>query len=416
MEHTESPKIYDPILILIGNRGAIHRLAGSPHTIIIGALLVITAGLARNYDHHALFIEWQWLYGPYIASFLSSLIIFYFGCARHCIKKKHNPKGQRPYLTFLSVYWMTSPCAWLYAIPVESFTDIVTATKWNIAFLATVSIWRVLLMSRYLSVMSGEHFLRSFMSIAWPAATIMCIASFFKGIALVGIMGGVELSDHQIILKQAANFTTSSCFFIAIITLFFALVISQSSNKIYHPTRTLPWKPWDSLTIPKLLNSVTFIFVSITLAIVALLPIQKQTVNNYKLTSLIKQGKNQEAIEFASKRNRNDFLKHHTFPPGKTQYYYHFKKLFLLLSKTTKDTPQWLLKEWLTIVEPDKSYGTTAEQLTTTLNKYFPEDTPHQQKIREHLFEKYTIIEAQDEENTTEDQQSDTSPSTNLPH
>ena len=203
MTNTEAPKLYDPLLILTGNRGSIMRLAGSSHTLLLGAILIITAGLARNYDHLYLLKEWQWLYGPYIASVLSSLIIFFFGCMKHI-----RQKAKHPYLTFLSLYWMTAPCAWIYAIPIESFTDIVTATKWNIAFLAIVSVWRVLLVARYLSVMSGERFIQSFVRITWTAATIMSITSFFKGIELVGIMGGVELSDHEEILKSAANFTT----------------------------------------------------------------------------------------------------------------------------------------------------------------------------------------------------------------
>ena len=42
-------KIYDPFLFLIGNKAAITRIAGSYWSLLVGLILVISAGVARNY-------------------------------------------------------------------------------------------------------------------------------------------------------------------------------------------------------------------------------------------------------------------------------------------------------------------------------------------------------------------------------
>ncbi len=47
----------DLFLYLFGHRGAIGRIAGSRDSWAVGALLVITAGMARNYDHF--YLPWQ---------------------------------------------------------------------------------------------------------------------------------------------------------------------------------------------------------------------------------------------------------------------------------------------------------------------------------------------------------------------
>ena len=390
MPNSESPKLYDPLLILTGNRGSIMRLADSPHTLLLGAILIITAGLARNYDHLYLLKEWQWLYGLYIASVLSSLIIFFVGCRKHI-----RQQSKYPYLTFLSLYWITAPCAWLYAIPIESFTDIVTATKWNIAFLAIVSIWRVLLVARYLSVMSGEKFGHSFIRITWTAATIMCVASFFKGIELVGIMGGVELSDHEEILKSAANFTTVFCFFVATIGLITHLILRTNDEGTH--LKPLPWKSIQTTTAPKQLYLITSVLVILSIVSVSLSSIQKQTKNNHTLTTLLRADEETKAIEFVSNLTREDFLEHHEVPPGRASYRFAFSRSnYSLLSHTNAETPEWIIQKWLEYAKSNRYLTFTEREVNKELDAYFskealnPQDySPHHQRIRELLFNSF---------------------------
>jgi len=44
-------KATDIFLFLVGHDGAIRRIAGSWWSLLVAALLVITGGISRNYDH-----------------------------------------------------------------------------------------------------------------------------------------------------------------------------------------------------------------------------------------------------------------------------------------------------------------------------------------------------------------------------
>ncbi len=387
-QETPPPKISDTFFFLLGNKQAIQRLAHSHHTIAIAALLVITAGLARNYDHYDLTSQWQWIYGPYIASLITSVIIYICGCTRHFVKKSI------PYITFLSLYWMTSPCAWLYAFPIEALTDIVTATRWNIAFLAIVSIWRILLVSRFISVLSGEKFFISLIGVAWPASAIMCVASLNKGIELVGIMGGIELSEHEIILRDAANFTTSFCFFIAILTTLIHLIIFIRHK--YNPTQLKPLIKSKTLlsSTPKKLYLFTSIILTISLIIAASLPFQQQIKNNNTITQLSNKEEYKAAVIHASALKRNNFLIHHEFPPGKNLNFQGYSKNIPLLMNTTAKTPKWLINEWLKNVIPKKKINRTHDQIEKIFSKHKTSTlSPHQLNIKKKIISQLTAEE-----------------------
>jgi hypothetical protein len=124
----------DLLLFLVGHRGAIERIAASRAALGIGALLVLTAGIARNYDHLDLLRAPEWFLAPFLVSMFSGTIVF--ASAYWLLALGAVGKVAPQYLTFLSLFWLTAPCAWLYAIPVESSTDLLTATRFNVGFLA----------------------------------------------------------------------------------------------------------------------------------------------------------------------------------------------------------------------------------------------------------------------------------------
>src|SRR5687768_8310170 len=68
----------DLFLYLFGHRGAIERIAGSRRAWAVGALLVLTAGIARNYDHLYLPLQLEAFLGPFVASLFSTVFIFYW--------------------------------------------------------------------------------------------------------------------------------------------------------------------------------------------------------------------------------------------------------------------------------------------------------------------------------------------------
>lgn len=364
MPESKTIKPTDPLLFLIGNKAAIQRLAGTSWTILIGAILIITAGIARNYDHLYILGEGEWLYGPFVASLATSLIIFVISFMPFLLR----PGSKHPYLTFLSLYWMTAPCAWLYAIPVESHTDILTATKWNVTFLAIVSIWRVTLMIRSIQVLTGESLLKSTCRILFPASVIMMIASAVKGTNIVGIMGGVRLSPDEQFLYDATTVTTSLSFWAALITLSLAIILLFGKKQV--PPPELPWK-----TIPKPTRTLTYAALTLipwfAVAAIYFIP----TKNNYRVKTLIEQRKYEKANDLMATLSRDKFLKAHNFPPA-TKGGYNVTQLLQNLKPTH---PEWLKKELinsLKISDPRQHYGQTASDIKMNLTVASDSFTP----------------------------------------
>lgn len=327
----ETMRPSDIFLYLIGNRAAIHRIAATPWAWLVGAVLVLTAGLARNYDHLDLLRQPSWYIGPFAASIFSTLFIFLWVTGGLKLGK-HKGSG-RNLLTFLNLFWLTAPCAWIYGIPVELFTDILTATKWNIAFLAIVSIWRVALIIRAVSILTESPWPRVTLLILTPAAFEMMVGSFFKGRSIVGIMGGVRLPPEDALLIQATNFTSMASFWTFVICLVAILVIRGASKKPLHR---------DSSGFPK--SSMILACTTLLIWILIAIPFQPVIQNRHHLEELIRQEKYEVAIEFASSKQRSDFPKIHYLAPDPTIYRYNYP--LEPLEKLPADAPEWLREEW----------------------------------------------------------------------
>ena len=136
---------------LVGSREAILRIARSRQALWLGFVFVLSTGFAREYDGADLWHEPWHLVLPLVASLGTSLVLWslvYMAAISRGLPELSFWAGYRVLLTF---YWMTAPLAWLYAIPVERFMSPGDATAANLWFLAAVSVWRVLLITRALS-------------------------------------------------------------------------------------------------------------------------------------------------------------------------------------------------------------------------------------------------------------------------
>src|SRR4051794_11153260 len=112
---------------LIGDREAILAIAGTRHSLWIGFLFVLSAGLAREYDGEDLLHEpWHALI-PLAASLASSLGLFTLAYGQAVCKGESWREAPGRYLSFLGLFWMTAPLAWLYAVPYERFLPPVEA-------------------------------------------------------------------------------------------------------------------------------------------------------------------------------------------------------------------------------------------------------------------------------------------------
>ena len=140
----------DYFRFLLGRAETIDRLARAPSTPWVGLALALLAGIPREYDQESL-VHAPWYF---LLPVLASLVL---GLLYHALLKGNGlQQTQRSEWQFLGLIWATAPLAWLYAIPVERFLDPLNAARANVALLALVGTWRVLLFARVVEVGPGR--------------------------------------------------------------------------------------------------------------------------------------------------------------------------------------------------------------------------------------------------------------------
>lgn len=189
-------RLSTPWMFLLGSRRAVlDAAAGWRAALLVGALLVLSAGLARNYDGEDLRSEPWWLLGPFAASVLTSLALF--GLYKFLAWTKGTTLPTRLYVPFLGLYWLTAPLAWLYGVPYEKFLSPVGAVWANAATLAVVAAWRVLLMARVAQVLLGSSFLAAVVIDLWFGIAAIWLASLLGPKPVLDVMGGLRLSEVE---------------------------------------------------------------------------------------------------------------------------------------------------------------------------------------------------------------------------
>jgi hypothetical protein len=200
---------------LFGSREAILALASQSDVLGLGLIFVLSAAFAREYDGEDLLREPWHLILPLIASLGTSFVLF---CLVDLVAWCHGVKRAKffwRYTSFLGLYWMTAPLAWLYAIPVERFLSPADATSANLWFLGIVSLWRVLLITRVLNVLyspkpagdSSSDYAVSpvslfFVVMLFSDSLAVVLVSFIE-LPVISFMGGVRLTEREAILMLA---------------------------------------------------------------------------------------------------------------------------------------------------------------------------------------------------------------------
>jgi hypothetical protein len=145
--------------------------------------------------------------------------------------------------------------------------------------------------------------------------------------SLVQIMGGVRLPPHTQLLRDASEFIAGVSFWIFVATVALCWIIQGRAALLLARTKTAA--PWASATM-------AVVALAIWAAVAA--PLQPQAANHHRLETFIRQDHLPQAVEFASARQRKDFLPSHDFPGGRSA--------LALLELTTPETPAWLRQEW----------------------------------------------------------------------
>ncbi|MFM7555039.1 MAG: hypothetical protein ACKPAH_07045, partial [Verrucomicrobiota bacterium] len=106
--------------------------------------------------------------------------------------------------SFMGLFWLTAPIAWLYALPVERFLDPLSATRANLALFGVVALWRVLLMARVIQVIQGASFIAGLVWVLVPACVEVMVISLMGFLQQIGsMMGGMRNSPEEDLLIQA---------------------------------------------------------------------------------------------------------------------------------------------------------------------------------------------------------------------
>jgi hypothetical protein len=196
------------LLYLIGGRRAILEIATDRRALWVGLLFVLSAGFAREYDGQDLLREPWHLLVPVGASLAASFLLFLVACGRLFLRRKGRPPFLASYRSFLTLFWMTAPLAWLYAVPYERFLSPGNATSANLWSLALVAAWRVALMIRVVSVLTGRGGVPSTFLVMAFGDAVALTAVFLMPKPIVSIMGGVRLTESEAAVYGATMFVT----------------------------------------------------------------------------------------------------------------------------------------------------------------------------------------------------------------
>ena len=207
----------DVVRYLIGDPRAILRIAKTPSSFWVGLLFVFSAAIARIYDGQDILGEPWHLFVPFGASLLTATILFLM---LRLVLARWGISGVKVfsrYRAFISLFWMTAPLAWLYAIPVEQFLSARDSTLANVLLLGIVAAWRVTLTSRVAAVLfrAPVSAFPVVMLFADTVALIVLIDLPKPNLFIIRGMSGVtfQLPESDAVLIQAVTLVAISGFF-----------------------------------------------------------------------------------------------------------------------------------------------------------------------------------------------------------
>jgi hypothetical protein len=298
---------------LLGRERAIHGLAEDRATLWTGIVLVLLTSIARNYDQTFILEKpFRWLLGSLLFSLISGTWLYLVVYGWFVRRVAADADGRKPrfwgrWRTFMGLFWMTAPVAWLYAIPVERFFDSLTAAKANLTLLAIVSLWRVILMARVIQCLTGARMHAVLLWVLFAAAMEILVVFFFGGAfakALMAGMGGMRNSPEETFLVNASSAVLGVTFWSVPVVFILALLIGRSSqgNDLPAPVRSQPGHGW-------------LVILALVWAAVAVLP-QIQVSRNVHLEKLILAQKHREALDYLATHRSTDFAPARVLAPN----------------------------------------------------------------------------------------------------
>lgn len=296
-------------LFLVGNRGAITRLASSRVTLLLGAAFVLSASLARNYDGAFIPGQPHVLLHGFAASIGNAILLFSLCFGLACMKT--SPGSQPPFwqtfLSFLGLFWCTSPLAWLYAIPFERFLPAGEAISANYYLVGLVSLWRVTLITRVLTLLFGGSGIAVGVLVLFYSTVLVVLARFIPPVPLIDIMGGVHRSDAEAAI--GSWYFLTMYFGIILAGLLFVASLIALAN--WNPAWAVPSVVPDRLS-PAMRRTI---LAAVLIWIPALAFAQPEQYRRWNVERLLKSGRIAEGITELSSRSRDAYPRIWSPPP-----------------------------------------------------------------------------------------------------
>ena len=329
------------IRFLCGRQEAILSFAEDRRSWWIGSIWVLGAALARRYDRVDLLAEPHHLLMPLAVSWFNASILFAILWLTLVRRSEPRPTAAVAYRTFLALFWLTAPLAWLYALPVERFLPPYESTVVNLWLLLIVASWRVLLYSRIVAVVLGLRFSAGFwltMLFSDGVALGMATASPKPILALMG--GLMHTPEDQLLID-----VTFTVFFIATASLIVWLVGSVAATWNVKPA----WQP--ALQAGSEPTALREQLLPAILAVAMWIPILPWTQSEQRLAQQVDDalaiGAVDRAAQLMKDHPRSDFPPHFNprpnFWPDKTT-----PTAWLVLDAANRlDAPPWVEKLYL---------------------------------------------------------------------
>jgi hypothetical protein len=296
--------------LLLGRRDALLTAARCRHSWWVGVLLVLSAGLARNYDRRWIGAEWAQYLLPVGASLGVGLLLFFliFGVAA-----LRGLRGVRPFsafISFQSLIWMTAPLAWLYAVPYERFLSPADATAANLWTLAVVSAWRVALVTRFASVLLAVGAWRIIPLVMVVANAVAFFLIQLTPVPIIDVMGGIERTASEAVIANTALLTG----FLAVITFPVFLIWAAVSAQRWQP-RWVATGEGAPQHCRLGFSAVALALGSIMIGVASLLSTQPPHRLRYLVEERLTRGNLDGAIALFLSHDRDKFPRHWDPPP-----------------------------------------------------------------------------------------------------
>lgn len=339
MQTTDALTIRDYAAYLVGNRQAILRIAKSRGAVWIGALFVLSAGLAREYDGEDLRAEPWHLAIPFGASFVTSFVLFGAVWLAGRKRRAEPMPFWKSYRGFLSLYWASAPLAWLYAIPFERMLPIIAAIKANYALLLIVSIWRVLLITRAIAVVNSCRFVFVLPIVTLISSMVALAAAMTVPVPMLALMGGIRPPEDEMVTLSLTHNAGCVAFLGIPVSMVCCIAVSRRWRR---------WRfPRDVIAPTGVARALSaFALLTIVAWIPALPGPQLEQRNRRLVQQAVADRRHADAIQILRSHPRADFPPHWRPPPWVTRSPHEMDAVLLLEEAERQGAPVWVIEAY----------------------------------------------------------------------